>query len=323
MNHPIKDLLQHFDEHLTAERTESPHTRNAYRRDLSQFFNYLTGDFPGPIPCRIDNDANPEIDLSRVEAAEVRGFLAYLVEKGLRRTSITRKLSAIRTFFRYLLREGWVEEIPRVRTPSGRVEKRVPHFLPLEEMESLLNILEVPGMCLSKREHAILEVLYSSGIRVVELVEINVEDLILSQGFFRVTGKGNKTREVFLGSSAIEAIQDYLLERAAFLKEHPTESPEDSKALFLNRDGKRISVRSVQRMVRRWTAAHGMDRTTPHTLRHTFATHLLERGADLRSIQELLGHTSITTTSRYTHVTIDLLKETYDRAHPRSKSKKR
>jgi integrase/recombinase XerC len=322
VNQPIKDLLQHFDEHLAAERTESPHTRAAYRRDLSQFFNYLTGDFQGPIPCRIDNDANPEIDLSQVEAAEVRGFLAYLLEKGLLRTSISRKLSAIRTFFRYLLREGWVEEIPRVRTPSGRVEKRVPHFLPLEEMESLFDDREVSGVQLSKRELAILEVLYSSGIRVSELIGINVEDLMLSEGFLRVTGKGNKTREVFLGSLSIEAIQEYLPERKALLEEHPDRSDEDSKALFLNRDGKRITVRSVQRMVRRWTAAHGMDRTTPHSLRHTFATNLLERGADIRSIQELLGHTSITTTQRYTHVTIDLLKETYDRAHPRSKSRR-
>ncbi len=262
MQYPIKQLLRQFDEHLAAQQTESANTRAAYGRDVSQFFNYLTGDFRGAIPCRIDNDADPEIDLAQVTASEVRGFLAYLMEKGLSRRSISRKLSAIRTFFRFLLREGWVEDIPRVRTPSGRTEKRVPHVLPLEEMESLLDDREASGVRLTTAEHAILEVLYSSGIRVSELVGINLDDLILSEGFLRVTGKGNKTREVILGNPAVEAIQEYLPERKALIKEHPTQSPEDSKALFLNRDGKRISVRSVQRMVRKWTAAHGIERTT-------------------------------------------------------------
>jgi integrase/recombinase XerC len=342
-------MLSDFDDHLRAERTESEHTRAAYRRDLTQFFNYLAGDWSGKIPCRFTGGEIPEIDVRSIGTGEIRGFLAYLTESGVTRRTVLRKLSALRTFFRYLFREGLVEEIPAVRSRSLRPGDRVPRVLSHDETGSLMDDDDVPGMVLSARDRAVLELLYSSGLRVGELVSLRIGDYDPRERVVRVRGKGGKEREVPVGKQAAAAIAGYLEEREEVGRARGRGNPRsdqsdtsdqsdrrdrgeragrsrrgdpDREPLFLSDRGKPLNARAVQRMIGRWTAAHGIPGVTPHTLRHTFATHLLDGGADLRAIQDLLGHASVRTTQKYTHVTIDRLKSAYDRAHPRQAGKK-
>lgn len=320
MKHSAADLVAVFDDHLRAERTQSEHTRAAYRRDLIQFLNYLAGDFPGRIPCRFEGERFPEIDVRGIGAEDLRGFLAYLAESGVSRRTLVRKLSALRTFFRYLYREGLVDSLPRVGGRSARLRERVPRVLSFEEAECLLEDEEASGISLTTGERAVLELLYSSGLRIGELTGLSVGDYDPRERILRVRGKGGKEREVPVGTHAADALDRYLRERreGGETPGNPSEIVEDAP-LFVNPRGKRLAPRSVQRMIRKWAAAHGLAGVTPHTLRHTFATHLLDGGADLRAIQELLGHASVRTTQKYTHVTIDRLKAAYDRAHPRQR----
>jgi len=328
-------LLSDFDDHLRAERTQSDHTRAAYRRDLTQFFNYLTGDWSGRIPCQLTGEADQQVNVKSIGTADIRGFLAYLTESGVTRRTVLRKLSALRTFFRYLFREGMVDEIPAVRSRSLRPGDRVPRVLSYDETGALMDGDEAPGMSLSARDRAILELLYSSGLRVGELVSLRMGDYDPRERVVRVRGKGGKEREVPVGKPAADAIAGYLEERdeawrAQAGRGHDRSDQTDRSGggdpdghpLFLSDRGKPLNARAVQRMIGRWTAAHGIPGVTPHTLRHTFATHLLDGGADLRAIQDLLGHASVRTTQKYTHVTIDRLKSAYNRAHPRQAGKK-
>ena len=243
------------------------------------------------------------------DARVVRGYLADLHDRGLARTSIARRLATLRSFFRFLMRRGRVRVNParEVRTPS--LPGRLPAHLPIDQSQALFR--HPPGdEVADRRDRAILEVLYATGVRVAELAGLDMEDTDLGEGSVRVLGKGRKERIVPLGSKAVDAVRAYLGGR------------EGSRGpLFRNARGGRLTVRSLHRIVRARARAAGLaGRVTPHTLRHTFATHLLDAGADLRLIQELLGHARLATTQRYTHVSADRLAKVYDAAHPRAKA---
>jgi integrase/recombinase XerC len=251
----------------------------------------------------------------QVEISEIRAYLAYLTELGLARATILRKIASLRSFFKYLTLQGIVENNPFVNFRAPKRQKKLPQFLYVREIEELLKFEDVSPKGL--RDRAILEVLYGTGMRVSELSGLNLEDLDLDRGYLRVYGKGAKERITFLGKKGSQALKDYLLRgRTVYLKPglNPTE-----RAVFLNKNGTRLSVRSIRRLLDTYVRAAALEKKiSPHTLRHSFATHLLEGGADLRSVQELLGHVSISTTQIYTHLERDKIKKTYQQAHPRA-----
>jgi integrase/recombinase XerC len=287
--------LTAFLRYLAAERGASAHTVRSYRSDLLDCVAFL--------------DRRGLGALSGADARVIRGYLADLHTRGLARTSIARRLAALRSFFRFLVRRGRVRVNParEVRTP--RLPGRLPGHLPIDQSEALFRQRFTDDET-GRRDRAILEVLYASGVRVAELSGLDVEDVDLREGGVRVLGKGRKERVVPLGTKAVEALRTYLGPR------------EGSRgALFRNPRGGRLTVRSLHRIVRGRARTAGLPgRVTPHTLRHTFATHLLNAGADLRLIQELLGHARLATTQRYTHVSADRLAKVYDAAHPRARA---
>ena len=245
---------------------------------------------------------------------ELREYVAALHEAGYAKTSIARRLASLRSFFKFGQREGWAETNPAKPLRNPRKPRTLPHFLSSDELSQLLE--SPPGdEPLGKRDRAMLETLYSAGLRVSELVGINDSDLELDAGIVRVRGKGRKERLAPLGSFAVRAMRHWLKVRTVSAKE-----PTGSEApVFVNRFGRRLTTRSVGRMLEKYLKQTGLDqRTTPHTLRHSFATHLLDRGADIRSVQELLGHKSLITTQIYTHVSTAKLREVYEKAHPRA-----
>jgi len=295
-------LLEQFERHLLVERNLSVHTRKAYLADLRMFQEFartaLSETQQGPLVRQIDQ-------------LLLRRYLAQL-HKTHSKTSIGRKLATLRTFFRYLVREGVLDVNPGELVGTPRQEKYLPKTLSIDETFALLE-REVSSDPLQLRDRAIYELLYSSGLRVGELVALNLEGIDFDQGLVRVLGKGSKERLVPIGRKALEALQDYLATR--------TESG-SSQPLFLNHRGGRLTPRSVQRHLKtRLLKAGILKDATPHALRHTFATHLLDSGADLRAIQELLGHSSLSTTQKYTQVSMQHLADVYDKAHPRSRKK--
>jgi len=314
----LASLLDRFVQSRRISRTGSPHTREAYRTDLLQFFFYTAGYEPEP-GCldrlsREEAGAIKGLRLEDLDHSALRAFMAYLRAGGYKRASIIRKVSAVRSFFRFLQREGvWQKNLSgRVRTPKTR--RTLPKALEEREVET---VLEAPDLQtpLGLRDAAILELLYSSGLRISELVSLNVDDFTPGQGTLKITGKGSKQRIVPLGALAEQAIVAFLKIRTDFLRPDSSAQP----ALFLSRQGSRLSVRSIQARIKRYTLGLGLGGVSPHTFRHSFATHLLNRGADLRSLQEMLGHASLSTTQKYTHVSVEHLKKVYDKAHPRGK----
>jgi integrase/recombinase XerC len=284
----MKAEIATFCQYLSSERNASPHTVEAYQRDLGQFALFM------------DRELGGDVTVHQVSHLHIRRYLA-LLHKEHRKSSIGRKLAAIRSFFRFLLRRGVMEKNPAELVATPKKEKKLPYHLNIDEVTTLV---EAPrgSALLDLRDRAILETLYSCGVRVSELTGLNVGGIDLEGGTARVVGKGRKERIVPLGRQAAKALGDYLL------------------ALFTNHRGGRLTRRSVARLVDRYLRhLASMKKGSPHTLRHTFATHLLEAGADLRAIQELLGHASLSTTQKYTHVTIDKLLEVYDKAHPKAK----
>jgi integrase/recombinase XerC len=287
-----------FLRHLDRERNASPHTVRAYGEDLEQFAQHVRSE--------LGREGRPK----DVDHLLIRAFLARLHRQGLKSVSAARKLATLRTFFRYLCREGVLDRNPARSLLSPRLEKRVPTYLDEQDVSLLV---EMPGDGLAAaRGRAILELLYATGIRCSELVGLDVAEIDRSARMVRVLGKGRKERIVPFGGRAGAALDAYLPLRVQVRPK--------TDALFVNAQGKRLSDRSVRLLVRQRTHAVALARrVSPHTLRHSFATHLLERGADLRAIQELLGHTSLSTTQRYTHVNTRHLLEIYNKAHPRSK----
>jgi integrase/recombinase XerC len=298
----MKSWIQGFVETLSAEKGFSDHTCRAYRKDLEQFSSYL----------RVQRQGKTEPDIREVDDLIIRSYLGFLHKK-YEKTTIARKLSALRSFFRFLMKRGAIERNPAETVLTPKRGRPVPKYLSVDETFRLLDGVKGESV-LALRNRAILEMLYSAGLRVGELVAMDVQDVDFQGAWVRVVGKGNKERLSPVGNNALRCVRGYLDKRS------PGKTMRDraGEALFLNRQGGRLSARSVGRLLDKVIRQLGLTRPiTPHGLRHTFATHMLDAGADLRVVQELLGHASLTTTQRYTHVSIDRLTEVYDRAHPR------
>ena len=288
-----------FSRHLASEKGRSPETVRAYLADLAAFAQHLEATW------KIAN-------VTQVDRLHVRGFLAEQFGR-IKKVSVGRKLAAIRTFFRFLVRERLVAANPAAGIRAPKRDKPLPRALSVDDMDRFFS--RNTGM--GKRDSAIFELLYSSGLRISELTGLRVQDLDLKSGWVRVVGKGNKERYVPVGSRAAKALESYLPVREVLATIQPGMA--NSGRLFLNSRGGPLSSRSVRRILKAYLESAGLTRdASPHTFRHSFASHLLQGGADLRSIQELLGHTSLSTTQRYTRVDLGRLMEVYDRAHPRS-----
>jgi integrase/recombinase XerC len=296
----MEEALAEFLRHLALEKNASAHTVKSYREDLTQAVAFLRERNGGHTP-----------EPANLSTRQLRAHLAWLHEQGYARTTIARRLAAVRSWCRFLCRQGVLSSNPANGLRGPRQEKKLPHFV---QREDILRLLETPpgDTPLGLRDRAWLETLYSAGMRVSELTGLNLADLDLDEGTATVRGKGKRERLVMLGPPAVAAIREWLPAREALARgERP--------ALFLNKNGTRLSSRSVGRLLTKHLAAAGLDpQTTPHTLRHSFATHLLDAGADIRSVQELLGHRSLGTTQIYTHVSTQRLRDSYHKAHPRA-----
>jgi len=300
----VEDLIDQYASYLRLERNVSPHTLRNYLSDLRQFQEFLRGR---------EEDREKEIDVRDVDVHVARAYLAFL-SKERRKSSIGRKLATLKGFFRYLAREKRIPRDPLALISTPKQEKPLPAFLSVDDVFRLLGGVQGNGVLIF-RDRAVLEALYSTGVRVSELVSLNWSDIDFQLGIIRVIGKGSKERIVPIGEVALQALRDYGAEQARKWRR----AARGETAVFLNHRGGRITTRSVARIVEKHLKAAGIPvRMGPHGLRHTFATHLLNGGADLRVIQELLGHASLSTTQRYTHVNLDQLTAVYDRAHPRA-----
>ncbi|MBA7472332.1 Tyrosine recombinase XerC [subsurface metagenome] len=299
----MQKIFDRYIQYLEAERNASPYTIRNYRADLADFFKFLKG---------------TELTLlNEVDRHVLRDYLSLLVERGIAKASIARKLSAIRSFFRYLVREEVIAKNSIEQVSSPKLDKRLPSFLTKEEMVKLLNTPDL-STPLGQRDRALLELLYASGLRVSELVSLTPEQIDLETNEIRVWGKGSKERMVLMGEPAAGAIKNYIGDGRARLR-----GEKKSQALFLNRYGQRLPERSVQRLLHEYAKKAGIGkRVHPHMLRHTFATHLLDGGADLRVVQELLGHARLTSTQIYTHVTKGQARKVYLSAHPLAREEK-
>ena len=294
----MKNEIGDFLDYLTYERNVSPNTIEAYRDDLESFIKFLCNDY-----LTMGRDL---LDLKKVDHLAVRSYLAFLARKKLSRSSTARHLSALRSFFKYLMREGAVEANPARTVATPKREKHLPAVLQTADVALLLE--QPDDSPLGIRDRAWLELLYASGLRISELVAIDIEDIELRSRLVKVRGKGSKERIVPFGSKAEAALRAYLAIRE-----------EDDPALFLNYRGQRITTRSVRRLFEGYVRAASLKAgVSPHTLRHSFATHLLNSGADLRGIQELLGHASLSTTQKYTHLNDAQLIAVYKKSHPRA-----
>jgi integrase/recombinase XerC len=313
-------LVRQFLDYLKLEKHFSDYTVKSYGADLIQFGSFLAGEIghanaaTAGAPTPLTPEQVDERQL-KCEPLTVREFLAYLYAQNYTKSTTARKLATLRSFFKFLIRRGLlsVNPLSTIRTPKQ--EKRLPKCLDLEQVQKLLDAPDDNDL-LGARDKAMLEVLYSSGIRVSELVELEMSDLDLQEGILRVRGKGRKDRLTPIGSQAIHALQRYFELRSAG---GATAGGDADQRVFLNKHGEALSTRSVRRKLDKYLVEAGLDPgISPHTLRHSFATHLLNNGADLRSVQELLGHQSLSTTQIYTHLTTSRVKEVYDNAHPRA-----
>ena len=298
----MDDAIRAFITCLTVERGASPATLRNYTSDLRQLCSFL-------LSARL---ADPPADPAALSPDVIRAYLQWLDRKGEKRTSLARKLACIRSFYRYLVRTGLVSRSPVEDLRTPKQPKHLPRVLSKDDAEALMAFPD-QGTIGSLRDRALLETLYSTGARVSELVSMNVEDLHQSEGVVRLQGKGRKERIVPIGDLAIQAIQTY---RGAL--QPSTSGNVRSAPVFLNHRGGRLTSRSVARIVARYSSRLTGGSVSPHTLRHSFATHLLDEGADLRAIQEMLGHASLSTTQKYTHVATDQLMAVYDKSHPRA-----
>jgi integrase/recombinase XerC len=301
----MEESLAEFLRSLALEKNASDHTVKSYREDLTQAIEFFRTKYEGQ-----------KLTPSQITSRHLRAFTVWLSEQEYAKTTIARRIAAVRTWFKFLARNGIVTANPADGLRAPRQDKKLPHFL---SIDSLKQLLEAPPADdpLGLRDRAILEILYSAGLRVSELTGLNLSDIDLDAGVATIRGKGKKERLAFFGPVSMKALKIWLQARSSLLAEKIVKKTE---AVFLNKHGTRLTSRSVGRLTEKYLAQAGLDpRTSPHTLRHSFATHLLDRGADIRSVQELLGHSSLATTQIYTHVTTQRLKESYDKAHPRAK----
>lgn len=302
----MKKYIELYAFFLKNEKNYSNYTIVSYRSDLIQFFNYLK-------LYRILKDDKIEY----VDRSVMRKYIVYLKKSDYSARSISRKISTVRSFFKFCLREGIIKVNPTINLITPKIDKKLPYFLYLQEVNKLIEA-PLKNTIFGIRDRAILELLYGTGIRVGELVNLNICNIDLYEKTIIVFGKGSKERILPLGNPSIRAIQEYLTGRNLFEKKIFV-NKNDLKALFLNRLGGRLTTRSIRRIIIKYMKMAGLNKKiSPHVLRHSFATHLLEGGADLRSVQELLGHKSLSTTQIYTHITKERLKTIYKKSHPRA-----
>jgi integrase/recombinase XerC len=304
----MDELIERYVNYLQYERNASPHTVRNYRSDLLQFRDYLA-----------DGRATAGVDVKSIDALSIRGFLSFLFERPEKKSSIARKLSALRAFFKFLRREGVLAGNPSTTVSTPKQDKTLPRIMTEEEMNTFLDrVAEATktGGPVMRRDRAMLELLYASGLRVSELVGLDLRSLNFGDCLVLVRGKGRKERIVPFGSKAKQAIEDYLPLRQRILQE---KRKTGQQALFLNLWGERFTTRSVDRLVKKYVRHYGPAvKVSPHSFRHAFASHLLTEGADLRAIQEMLGHASLATTQKYTQVSIKQLIDVYDKTHPKA-----
>jgi len=303
----MDELIERYIQYLQYERNASPHTVRNYRSDLVQFRDFLAQGQPGS-----------KVSLKSIDALRIRGFLAHLFEKEQKKTSIARKLAAVRAFFKFLSRERVLAENPAATVSTPKLARTLPRIMSEEEMNDFLDRVgqaAQSGDPALVRDRAILELLYASGLRVSELTGLDLRNVNFGDGIVLVRGKGDKERIVPFGSKAREALTAYLPVREKILHENKA----TAAALFLNARGGRLTPRSVDRLLKKHIRRFGANvKVSPHSLRHAFASHLLAEGADLRAIQEMLGHKSLATTQKYTQVSIKQLMDVYDKTHPKA-----
>ena len=305
----MEKAIQEFKNYLLVEKNASPHTLEGYLNDISQFQEFLTRSGHA-----MESGA---LQLEKIDRLAVRSFMGYLYEKNFSGTTLRRKLSTLSSFFRFLCREGTLKTNVAKTVPAPRVQNKLPSYFSIDEMFRLLQLPQGEGF-LPARDRAMLELFYSCGLRISELVSLTLEDINLDSRMVKVLGKGGKERLLPLGRHCVEALKTYLNIRMDKIRKINSGTDQ----LFLNHRGGGITVRGMRKVVEKYIKLGNFPGgVSPHSIRHSFATHLLEGGADLRSIQELLGHSSLSTTQKYTHLTLDRLSEAYDKAHPRAKEK--
>lgn len=302
----MDDLIEHYIKYLKV-RNASPHTIRNYHSDIVQFRDFLA-----------EGDKEAAVDVNAVTALRIRAFLAHLFQKQEKKSSIARKLAAIRAFYKFLTRERLISENPAATISTPKLDKKLPRIMTEEEMNTFLDAVAKAAQGNDSsilRDRAIMEVLYASGLRVSELAGLDLRNVNFGDAFVLVRGKGDKERIVPFGSKAKAALEAYLPAREKLLRETRT----GSQALFLNVRGQRLTTRSIDRILKQYVRMYGPNvKVSPHSLRHAFASHLLAEGADLRAIQEMLGHKSLATTQKYTQVSIRQLMDVYDRTHPKA-----
>lgn len=329
-----ESLLQQFIQYLQAERHFSPHTARCYAADLQQFCSYVLGEKDSAAAHSGSNGTNgkaprsssavvdpallnhPQLNqrLLAMDTDQIREFMSYMRDRNYCKSTVARKLATLRSFYKFLVRRGQLASNPVAPIRTPKQDKRLPKCLEIEQIDKLLSHPDTTTL-LGARDRAMLESLYSTGMRVSELVDLEIDDVDLQQSVVRVRGKGKKQRVVPLGSGAVKAIIHYLDVRRA----DPQASAGNTPALFINKHGQRLSTRSVRRKLDKYLLEAGLDLSvSPHTLRHSFATHMLQRGADLRSVQQMLGHQSLSTTQIYTQLSNKNVAEQYEKAHPRA-----
>jgi len=306
----LEQAIKKFTIHMEVERNLTPNTRNNYLIDIRQFQKFLTKNYTFAEDSGVDT-------LMHVDHMMLRAFLGSLYREKVKKVTISRKVTALRTFFNYLLREGMVKNNPAEMIQAPRIEKYIPAFLSVDEMLALLKADGGTG-AMAFRDRAIIELFYSSGIRLSELVGLNIGDIDFIQGLIKVRGKGRKERVVPVGDPALTVLREYLENRKEVSETLSYGGSKDP--VFVGKSGTRLSTRTVARILDKMVLMSGLKRKiSPHVLRHTFATHMMEAGADLRAIQELLGHESLSTTQKYTSVSVGRLLEVYDKAHPKAR----
>ena len=304
----MNSYIEKFRVYLVAEKNASPHTVTSYLNDLSQFTTFLQSSGHACTP-------QGEVDIQQIDRLAVRSFLAYLYDQPCSGSTMNRKLSSLSSFFKFLCRENYLSTNVAKTISAPRKKSKLPSYLTVDEMFRLLK-LPRDDTFIGIRDQAILELFYGTGMRISELTSLTLDSVRLDDRMVRVLGKGKKERILPLGKKTIAALRTYRIQREQLLKKRKPETPPGQ--LFLNNRGQNITVRGVRKAVTKYLTPHFTGKLSPHSIRHSFATHLLEGGADLRSIQEMLGHASLSTTQKYTHLTIDRLMETYDKAHPRA-----
>ncbi|MEN6383706.1 MAG: tyrosine recombinase XerC [Phycisphaerales bacterium] len=315
-------IINEFLDYLKFEKHFSEHTAKCYNADLEQFCEHISGQTPQSDWTSSDN-SGPVATQTQVKVEQlllslttdtVRAYMAHLNDKQYSKSTSARKLATLRSFYKFLVKRNYLQNNPVTAVRTPKQDKKLPKFLEYDQVKKLLETPPADSW-LGARDRAIMETLYGTGVRVSELVSLNIEDVDFLGEVLHVRGKGKKERISPIGSSALQSIQHYMEYRN---KRAQNNGNFDSKVLFVNKHGKRLSTRSVRRKMDKYLKMAGLDPSiSPHTLRHSFATHMLNNGADLRSVQELLGHQSLSTTQIYTHLTTKKLKEVYDNAHPR------